>query len=113
MVGAPWGGDIAYGGFNAGAAENSSVRVLRREPRAPERGGDRIAQRGDVVGALVAAAVDEERRRAGDAAGVRAGHVVGDPRHVDVAADLVPEAVAVEAELGGVAVEVARVQLVG
>ena len=47
------------------------------------------------------AAVDEERRRARDAAGVGAGDVFGDAGRVLVTADLIPESVEVEAEVVG------------
>ena len=59
----------------------------------------------------MAPAVDEERRGAGHSALVGAGDVFADPLGVFAPAQLVPEAVDVEAELGGVAREIARRQL--
>src|SRR3954449_6043510 len=56
-------------------------------------------ERVDVVGTVMAAAVDEEGRRAGDAAQVGTVDVVRDPRDVRVRAQLRLEAVGVEAEL--------------
>ena len=57
----------------------------------------------DVVDAVVAAAVDEEGRRAGHRALVGARDVLADPRGVLSPAQLVGEAVDVEIELAGVA----------
>src|SRR4051794_13324424 len=78
----------------------------------PRGGGARACradgggQCGEVVGALVALTVDEEARRAGDAAGVGAGDVFGDV--VGVAVEVVAEASGVEPELAGVAAQVQR-----
>src|SRR3954471_4295128 len=51
-----------------------------------------LGQRGSVVGAVVAPAVDEERRRAGHAALVGARHVPADARLVLAAAQLLDDA---------------------
>ncbi len=59
----------------------------------------------------MAAAVDEERRRAGDAALVGADDVLADARRVHPAAQILGDAVGVEPELLGVAPHVARAQL--
>ena len=82
------------GRVHAGGCVRAAVRSCRRFPerqacRAPARGGHRGAERVDVVGAVVAAAVDEEGRRAGDAALVGAGDVFADPRRVLAAVQLV------------------------
>ncbi len=53
---------------------------LGGDRRADARGAHGRGERADVVGAVVAAAVDEERRRAGDAAEVGAVDVLGDAR---------------------------------
>ena len=60
----------------------------------------------------MATAVYEERRGAGNVALVGALDVLGDPRGIDAAAELVPEAVDVEVELLGIADEVLRRQSV-
>ena len=60
-------------------------------------------ERGDVVGAGVAAAVDEEGGRAGDAAEVGAVDVLGDAAGARVLAQVSLEALDVEAQLLGVA----------
>ena len=69
-------------------------------------GSDGVGECVDVVDAVVAAAVDEEGGRAGDAALVGARDVLADTRLVLAPAQLVGEAVDVEAELLGVAGEV-------
>ena len=56
-------------------------------------------ERGDVVGAVVAAAVDEEGRRTGDAAQVGAVDIFGDAGSAGVLLQLVGEPLDVEAEL--------------
>ena len=62
------------------------------------RGADGGRERGDVVRAVVTTAVDEERRRAGDAAEVGAVDVVGDARGADAVAKIVREALDVKPE---------------
>src|SRR5580704_1099285 len=59
---------------------------------------DRLGQRLQVVRAVVAPAVDEERWRARDAARVGAGDVLGDSRCVNAAAQLIPKSLDVEAD---------------
>src|SRR3954452_4978087 len=61
----------------------------------------------DVVWAVVAAAIDEERRRGGNPTEVRVVDVAGDPRRNPVIPQVVREPVGVETELIGVANEVA------
>ena len=72
----------------------------------PRRGLDLARERVDVVDALMAAAVDEERRRAGDAAGVGALDVLGDAPRVTAMAEVVGEARDVELQRRGVTVDV-------
>src|SRR5580693_5832845 len=60
----------------------------RDEDRAGLRGPHRLLQRGQVVRAVVADAVDEERRRARDGGQVRGVDVLGDPRRADVLAQV-------------------------
>jgi hypothetical protein len=79
-------------------------RAVARRPRGVE-------ERVDVVRAVVAASVDEERWRAGDPALVGARHVLADARGVLAPAKLARHAVGVEPELGGVVLEVLRAQL--
>src|SRR4051812_41862836 len=74
------------------------LRGARPRARSPPGRGQRV----EVVGALMAAPVDEEAGRAGDAACVRARNVLSDPICVVPAAQLIPEALFVEAELLGV-----------
>src|SRR5580700_7824147 len=71
----------------------------------------RLGQRVDVVHAVVAPAVDEKRRGARHAALVGAGDVLADPLGVRARAQLVPEAIDVEAKVGGVPHEVPWRQL--
>ena len=78
------------------------MRPRHRVSGRPHLGAGRAdggAERRDVVGAVVPLAVDEERRRAGDAAQVGRLDVLRDPGLVDVPAQLVVEPVDVEAEL--------------
>ena len=69
-------------------------------------------ERRDVVRAVVAEAVDEERGRAGDAGQVGGLDVLRDTGRVLAALQLLGEAVDVEAELLGVPEEVGQGQLV-
>src|SRR3954453_8988702 len=80
--------------------------------RGPRGGLDLLRQRLLVVDADVAAAVDEERRRAGHAGRVGAANVLGDAGRVAAPAQVLREAFEVEAEVGGVAVEVRGRELV-
>ena len=82
------------------------MSIVHRKALDLARGTHCLGQCLDVVGTVVTTAVDEERRRAGDPARVGAGSVLGNPRRVDVAAELVPEALDVELELLGVATKV-------
>src|SRR4051795_8201630 len=81
---------------------------LRTEARRPH--GTR--QTLDVVGPVVAAAVDEEARRAGHPALVGAPHVLADARRVLARAHVVYKALDVEAELLRVVAQVPPRQLV-
>src|SRR3954451_24617325 len=107
---------VALHGDARAPSRTASTRRSGRDGRlAQARGGgasacraDGDGQRGEVVGALVALAVDEEARRPRNAARVRAGDVLGDAVGMAVAVDVVPEAIAVEAELGGVAAQLQR-----
>src|SRR5438094_759727 len=77
--------------------------------RGPGTGGSYGRRKGvDVVGAVVAAAVDEEGRCPGDTAQVGAVDVFGDAGSADVALHAVGEAFDVEPELLGVGGEVVR-----
>src|SRR5204862_88995 len=62
-----------------------------------------LRERLDVVGAVVAAAVDEEGGRAGDVAEVGAVNILGDPGGAGVLLEIVDEAIDVEPELARVA----------
>src|SRR5581483_2652406 len=79
---------------------------LRRERGPGACRADGCGERLDVVRAVVALAVDEERRRPGDAAQVRAVDVLRDPPGVDAPPHLVAEPVAVEAELARIPDEI-------
>ena len=83
--------------------DGAALRRLDRRASATAAARERAARTarvsvGDVVGALVALAVDEERRRAGDAARVGAAHVVGDALGVLARAQVLDEALDVEPE---------------
>src|SRR6266576_1028605 len=69
-------------------------------------GAHRLGERADVVGAVVAFAVDEEGGRAGDAAQVGRVHVRGDLGLSGVIAQVASEPFGVQAELAGVADQV-------
>jgi hypothetical protein len=71
-----------------------------------------LGERVDVVGAVVATAVDEEGRRSVDATEIGAVDVVGHARHADPFAQVVREALDIEPELHGVAVWVVYVERV-
>ncbi len=79
---------LAHAGFHRVGGSPHLRPLSSAEPRRPGRseGGsepsllDRSRKRRDVVGAAMAAAVDEERRRAGDAAEIGAVDVLRDPR---------------------------------
>src|SRR6185437_3808863 len=66
-------------------------------------GADRAGEGRDVVRAVVAAAVHEERRRPRDAGEVGAVHVLGDPGAADALTQVLGEAVGVQAELLSIA----------
>src|SRR6202011_5792282 len=66
----------------------------------------------NVVGPLVAPAIDEEARRAGHPARVRARHVLRDPGRVRTTAELVAAALDVERQLLRIARQVRRSQVV-
>src|SRR5436305_4495488 len=72
----------------------------------------RVGEGGDVVHAVVAASVDEERRRAGYPALVRARYILADPRGVLPLSQLLPEALDVQAEIAGVADKIAWPELI-
>ncbi len=63
--------------------------TMSQQSRASACGAHRLGQRVDVVGAVVAAPVDEERRRARDAARVGARDVLCHSRRILVVAQLV------------------------
>ena len=73
-------------------------------------GQDGAGECGDVVAAVVAAAVDEEGRGAGDTAEVGGVDVLGDPRGAGALAEVLTESLAVEPEVAGVADQVARLE---
>src|SRR5262249_17012695 len=93
---------VVFRGWGAWVASRPDEHGLRA------RGAHRSRERRDVVGAVVAAPVDEEGRRAGDAAEVGAVDVVGDPRRADAVAQIRGEAVDVEPDLLGVVHEIAH-----
>src|SRR5918999_6140892 len=66
----------------------------------------------EVVAAVVAAPVDEEAGSPGDAAQVRAVDVVGDPRCVPALAQILREALDVQADVRGVALEIRELERV-
>src|SRR5271165_3652969 len=78
----------------------------KEKARAIPRRADRGRERLDVVGTLMAAAVDEERRRARDAARVGRGDILGHPRRVHPPANLLDRPLGIEADLLAVAAEV-------
>src|SRR5581483_4361172 len=91
-------------GIDAVAGVNSSpigCAALRpgRDRGAGARSPDCLFQRLDVVGAVVAAAVDEEGRGAAHVAEVGAVDVLCDPRRADMGLELLGEPVDVEREL--------------
>ena len=81
-------------------------RLVLGDRGAGASGLDRRLERRDVVGAVVADAVDEERRRAGHLAEVGAVDIARDPSGADMMLDVVGEAVDVEAEVARVADQV-------
>ena len=85
-------------GQRSAVRDVASSRERRPHGRRPEGG--------EVVGAVVAAPVDEEGRGAGDAAEVGALDVLGDSVGAGVLAQMVGEPLDVEPELVGVANEV-------
>src|ERR671914_2713000 len=88
-------------------------RLLRRRQLRPRPSrADGARQRVDVVGAVVAAPVDEERRGAGDAAEVGALHVLGDPVRPHAVLQVLGEASHVEPESLGVRDQIRRPQCV-
>src|SRR5436189_6204560 len=89
---------------------STGTRRCRGHPPAPTRDAHRRREAVDVVGAVVAPAVDEERRRAGDAAEVGAVDVVGDLRGADARTKVVCELLDVEPELLRVPDQVIRLQ---
>jgi hypothetical protein len=64
----------------------------------------------DVVGAVLAAAIDEERGDARHSAGAGRVDVIGHPAGADVAAHILAEPVDVQPEVGGVTHQVNRAQ---
>ena len=72
---------------------------LGDELRAAPRCAHCFCKRVHVVCAVVAAAVDEERRRSRDAARIGAGDVLGDALGMLAPAHFPPEAIDVEADL--------------
>src|ERR1035441_3897957 len=73
-------------------------------------GQDGGGERGDVVAAVVPAAVDEEGRGAGDTAEVGGVDVLGDPRGASALAEVLTESLAIEPEVAGVADQVAQLE---
>src|SRR5581483_7924177 len=96
--------------FRAGVRPALTRTLPRGDRRAGARRPDRPRERGDVVGAVVAAAVHEERRRPRDAAQVGAVHVLGDTRRPRVRVEILREAPEVEAELARVPEQVGPVE---
>src|SRR3954452_8887520 len=97
----PYRSTRAWGwGFPQGLTDalGLSRAAGRPDPRGVPRPSDRRGQGLDVVGPLVASAVDEEARRAGAPAGVGACHVLGDAVRVLAPSEIVPEAIHVEAQ---------------
>src|SRR5918996_4388001 len=90
----------------------ASIRSGRRQCRPCTRSMDGRRQGGDVVGAVVTSAVDEEGGGAGDAAQIRAIDVLRDTPGAGVLTQGGREAVEVEAELLGVADEVVEAKSV-
>ncbi len=93
-----------------------AARVATRRPgpaAAPGSWPERTASVSgvDVVDAVVATAVDEEGRGAGDAALVGAADVLVDARDVAARAHLIHEALDVQAEIARVLLEVAERKL--
>src|SRR5437879_12475605 len=82
----------------------------RADPRLAQGSAHGLGERVDVICTVMAAAVDEERRRARDAARVRARNVFGHARCVLVASQLLPEALDVETQLLSEAPELLRGQ---
>src|SRR5437764_10964999 len=109
------GGGRTAARTRAGPASSASRRGGgRREGQLarPALGrADFLGQRVEVVDAVVPAAVDEERRRAGDTALIGAGHILADARGVLAPAQLVAEAIDIEAELACIPDQVAGGQL--
>jgi hypothetical protein len=70
------------------------------------RGADGRGERGDVVWPVVASAVDEERRRAGDSAQVRALEILGDALDPEAHVEVAGEALLIQAEPPRIAEEV-------
>src|SRR5438094_2788900 len=85
-----------------------SVRGHLREGRPRARCTYGRGESGDVVGAVVAPAVDEEGGRTGDAAQVGAVDVLGDARGTSVLAQCIREPFRVESELLSMVHEVTR-----
>src|SRR6266496_4470545 len=74
-------------------AARAAARAPLRLHRCPPPGGVRRRRKGgDVVGAVVPASVDEERRGTRDAAQVGGVDVFGDPRGTGAVAQVVAEA---------------------
>src|SRR5438105_4058080 len=80
--------------------------TLDVDGRASACDAHRLRERGDVVGAVVAAAVDEEGRRAGHVAEVGAVDVLGDAGRAGTALEVGGEPVDVEPDLRRVADQV-------
>src|SRR2546429_6607711 len=82
------------------------MRAPLRDGGAGARDAHRLRERGDVVRAVVAPAIDEERGRAGDVAEIRAVDVFGDATGTGVLLEIGGETVDVEAELARLVDEV-------
>src|SRR5690348_6692985 len=98
----------------AAPAVTSVAASARGSPHELARPGrlHRRREGGDVVGAVVAEVVDEERRGARHAGEIRGVDVLRDPARADARPQVVLEALDVEPELPGVADELAIAQRV-
>src|ERR1700727_1521950 len=84
---------------------------LRCNPCPVPGRANRLCQCADVIGAVVAPAVDEERGRSRNAALIRARDVLAEPRLIDASPEIFADAIAVEAELIGIVAQMARLEL--
>ena len=105
--------DGRRGGEGEGQAVAVPDRPLRRGQFRARTGGVYGAREGfEVIRAVVAAPVDEERRRAGHAAQVRALYVLGDAVRAHVLLQVLGEASDVQPEPLGVRDQIGRPQCV-